>query len=114
MQEIVDEFPEDLSQKTTKTPTANHLFDMSPEPEFLDRKRMDIFHQTVAKLLWASLRARPDILLAISFLTSRVKRPYMDGWEKLVRLLVYIQGTIALKLWLSSSGIFIVKWWLDT
>ena len=113
MQEIVDEFPEDLSGKTSKTPAANHLFDVNPEPEFLDRKRADIFHWTVAKLLWAILRAQPDILLAISFLTSWVKKPDIDDWEKLVRLLVYIQGSIDLKLWLSSSGMGIVKWWLD-
>ena len=90
MQEIVNEFPEDLSGKTAKTPAANHLFGVNPEPEFLDRKRVDISHWAVAKLLWASLRAQPDIVLAISFLTSRVKKPDIDDWEKLVRLLIYI------------------------
>ena len=39
--------------------------------------------------------------------------PDMDDWEKLTKLLVYIQWTIDLKLQLSSSGMGIVKWWLD-
>ena len=113
LQEIVDEFPEELTGKVAKTPAANRLFDVNPEPEFLNRKRGDIFHRTVAKLLWASLRARPDILLAISFLTSRVKQPDKDDWEKLTRLVVYLKESIDLRLRLSSSVMGVVKWWVD-
>ena len=94
MKEIVDDYPDDLSGRTEKTPAATRLFDVNPEPVYLPKVKADIFHRTVAKLLWASLRARPDILLAISFLTSRVQRPDKDDWEKLTRLVIYIQGTL--------------------
>ena len=87
-----------------------YLFIYNPELVFLDEKKADIFHRTVAKLLWASLRARPDILLAISFLTSRVKKPDEDDWDKLTRLVIYIQWSIDLKLRLSSSGLGVSKW----
>ena len=113
MQEIVDEFPEDLGKLKAKTPAAAHLFDVNPDPQFLAEEMADVFHHTVAKLLWASLRARPDILLAISFLTSRVKQPDKDDWAKLTRLLVYVKGTMDLKLRLTSEGTGVVKWWVD-
>ena len=113
MQEIIDEFPVDVTGRSAKTPAASHLFDINPEPVLLDKKTADVFHRTVAKLLWASLRARPDILLAISFLTSRVKKPDEDDWDKLTRLVIYIQGSIDLKLRLSLSGMGVSKWWID-
>ena len=113
MQEIVDDYPEDLSGKSARTPAASCLFDINPDPVYLPKKQADVFHRTVAKLLWASLRARPDILLAISFLTSRVKRPDEDDWGKLTRLVVYIKATINLRLRLSSDGMGVSKWWID-
>ena len=86
---------------------------MNPEPVFLEKERADIFHRTMTKLLWASLVARLDFLLAISFLTSRVKKPDEDDWDKLTRLVIYIQGSINLKLRLSLSGMGVSKWWVD-
>jgi len=41
----------------------------------LSKTRSGIFHATVAKLLFVAKRAQPDILLAVSFLTTRVKEP---------------------------------------
>ena len=67
----------------------------------------------VAKLLWASLRTRPDILLALSFLTSRVQHPDEDDWKKLIRLLTYVKCTSQLKLRLCAEQTNIIKWWVD-
>ena len=86
---------------------------MNPEPVFLEKERADIFHRTMTKLLWASLVARLDFLLAISFLTSRVKKPDKDNWDKLTRLVNYIQGSIDLKLRLCLSKIGVYKSWVD-
>jgi hypothetical protein len=46
--------------------------------EILIRLQSRIIHATVAKLLFVPKRARPDILLAISFLTTRVKDPEVE------------------------------------
>ena len=54
---------------------------------------MDAFHHTVVyQLLFAANRARRNIQTAVSFLATRVKAPYEDDWEKLVRVLKYILG----------------------
>ena len=97
MKEIVEEFPQEING-TANTPAANNLFEIRPDPVLLDDKKAEIFHHTVAKILWASLRARPDLLVAVSFLTSRVRSPDEDDWKKLVRLITYIKGTINLPL----------------
>ena len=113
MQEIVDEFPEDLENWSAKTPAAACLFDVNSNPIYLSKEKADQFHHNVAKLLWASLRARSNILLALSFLTSRVKRPDEDDWGKLTRLVLYIKHTLGLVLRLALDCTGISKRWID-
>jgi hypothetical protein len=112
LQEIVDEFPEDLG-KPASTPAGNHLFEESDHPIPLNHEQAQIFHHTIAKLLWAALRARPDLLTALSFLMSRVKNPNEDDLKKLVWVLRYLKHTIDLPLILSADDSHIVKLWVD-
>ena len=112
MQEIIDEFPDDIGTPAN-TPAADHLFDVRDDATLLSKSRSDDFHHTVAKLLWASLRARPDTLLALSFLTCRVKAPDEDDWKKLVRLISYVKGTVGLILCISADHADVVKWFVD-
>jgi hypothetical protein len=71
-----------IDLKITKTPATNNLFKTRQEVDGLSRQQAGLFHARVAKLLFVAKRARPDILLAISFLTTRVKNPDQDDWEK--------------------------------
>jgi hypothetical protein len=112
LQEIIDEFPDDLG-KSVSTPAANHLFEVAKDAVQLSPERAVIFHHTVAKVLWAALRARPDLLTALSFLTSRVKSPDEDDYKKLIRMLSYLKNTINLPLVLSADGSHVIKWWAD-
>ena len=52
LQEVVDEFPEDIQSKKAKTPAANHLFDVNDSAEKLTKEKADVFHHVVAQLLW--------------------------------------------------------------
>jgi hypothetical protein len=79
----------------------------------LEEERARAFHHDVAQLLFASSRARNDIQLAVSFLTTRVKQPDEDDWNKLKRLLKYIRGTIYMPLILRADSLSIIKWWVD-
>ena len=54
---------------------------------------MGIFHSIVAKLLFVGKWARPDIIITIAFLTTRVSKSDEDDWKKLERLMCYIKGT---------------------
>ena len=42
-----------------------------------------------------------------------MKKPNEDDWDKLTRLVIYIQGSIDLKLRLSLNGMGVSKWWID-
>jgi hypothetical protein len=112
LQEIVNKLPYEL-EKSATTPAAPHLFETSDTSKLLPKEQQKVFQHTVAKTLWAALRARPDLLTALSFLTCRVKEPDQDDLKKLMRMVSYIQSTINFPLKLSMDGSSIVKWWVD-
>jgi hypothetical protein len=57
----------------------------------------------VAKMLYATKRARPDTYTAIAFLMTRVWAPNKDNWAKLVHLMKYLRGMHMLLLILSAK-----------
>jgi hypothetical protein len=52
----------------------------------LDEETGKVFHNFVAKCLFLTKRARPDIHTAVAFLTTWVKKPDKDDWKKLQRI----------------------------
>jgi hypothetical protein len=108
---VLEDFPEAIV-KTAVTPAANHLFTIRPEGECkpLDESEAMAFHHYVAQLLFASTRARKDIQTTIAFLSTRVRNPDANDWEKLRRLMRYIKGTINLPLILRVDGLNVIKW----
>jgi len=108
---FLDEEPDEkLSQ--VMTPATNNLFwTRDGESAKLSKKRAGVFHATVAKLLFVAKRARPDILLAISFLTTRVKQPDTDDWNK--RILSYLNGTMEYCLTITCTDITKLVWYID-
>jgi hypothetical protein len=67
----------------------------------------------VAQLLFACPRARQDIQPTVAFLTTRVRSPVEDDWNKLKRVLQYLRCTIHIPLILRADSLTIVKWWFD-
>jgi hypothetical protein len=112
LKEAINEFPENVDRVVT-SPASNHIFDIDPDCPKLNEEKRELLHHLVAKLLFVSTRARPDIHLPISFLTSRVTKADEDDWKKLKRLLQYINSTLELKLTLSAENMNIIKWWVD-
>ena len=112
LKEALLAFPEDCNKKV-HTPAAEHLFSVNDDCEKLDEGRRKTLHQIVAKLLFVANRARPDIVVPISFLSSRVTKADTDDWKKLKRLLCYISSTLELPLTLSCDSMSIVKTWVD-
>ena len=76
------------------SPAAKWLFDVNDSCRKLSVEKAEIFHSVVAKLLWVSQRARPDIATAISFLCTRVQQPDVEDQKKLRRVLKFLQQTI--------------------
>jgi hypothetical protein len=103
----------DPTDKIASTPAAEHLFKVDEASDKLSIKMATVFHHFVAKALFATKRARPDIAVAVAYLTTRVKEPDVDDWKKLLRMMRYLRGTLNLSLRLSADSTIIPKWWVD-
>lgn len=111
---VADEWdPED--QSTAKTPAANNLFNpCTPSTaRLLTTDEKEKFHSIVAKLLYMAKRARPDILLPVNYLTSRVKGPTVADHNKLDRVIKYLRGTKNMRLHLSAKDGICVDAYVD-
>jgi hypothetical protein len=79
----------------------------------LDQARAKAFHNIMAKGIYVSKRARPDISLSIAFLTTRVKGPDIDDWRKLCYLVEYHRSMHGLPLILVADGTGVLSWYVD-
>ena len=84
---------EALQSTYRNTPAPDYLFKTDESSPRLDRNRFEEYHTTVAKLLWASQRSRPDIQLATGFHCTRVKEASEHDWTKLGQLMGYLRKT---------------------
>jgi hypothetical protein len=110
VENMINDFPVKLGKKDVpKTPTADSLFNLGTGTK-LDTKRSEIFHTFVAKGLFLCKRARPDIQQAILVLCTRVKDPNQADWEKLMRVMKYLNGTRSE--YLSTDDLRMVKWYV--
>ena len=111
---IIDEFPELITGKAA-TPATDHIFSIreADEATYLPEDKAISFHHTTAQLVFLNSRARRDIQTAVSFLTTRVKKPDEYDWEKLKRALKYLNGTRRLKLTLMIYSMGVIKWFVD-
>lgn len=112
IERFLSESPEDFSGEAS-TPAAKHLFEVDDSAAKLDTERAVLFHHLVARLVFLCKRARPDVQLAVGFLTTRVKGPDEHDWKKLKRLVQYLRATSELPLTLEADSVHVVKWWVD-
>jgi hypothetical protein len=62
------------------------------------------FYNLIAKTLYVSKCARPDVSMAIAFLTARVRAPDVHDWRKLSCLMEYPRVDRLCPLTLSANG----------
>ena len=91
--ELINACPDSLLKGTPKSPAGNHLFNVNPDSEKLDKDKAVLFHHLTAKLLYLSKRTRPNLLPTVSFLCTRVLNPDVDDWKKLGRCMCYLVPT---------------------
>ncbi|KAI2499682.1 Reverse transcriptase (RNA-dependent DNA polymerase) [Fragilaria crotonensis] len=99
--------------KTAATPASKELYDIDPQASPLERTPKDRFHSVVAKLLYVSIRARMDLLLATSFLTTRISTSTSQDQSKLKRLLEYVQGTLDMPYVVGADDLGRMRTWVD-
>ena len=97
---------DDMKIKTEKseTPAAMNLFSIDESSDMLEDDERESFHTIVAKLLYLAKRARPDILLAITFLCTRVQSPTKEDLKKLRRVVKYLNATKELSMRINRDG----------
>jgi hypothetical protein len=102
--------------KPVTSPAAEKLFSVNDKTPKLDKAMGEEFHGTVAKLLFLTKRARPDLQPTVPFLCTRVKQPDQDDWKKLLRLLKYLELTANLILTLEADpddDVLHARWFPD-
>ena len=67
LEDVLDEMPGDM-KGTSPTPASGNLSDVDEDPTLLNEKEADFFHQTTARLLFASKRARPDLQVSVVYI----------------------------------------------
>jgi hypothetical protein len=112
IQNMLDELPNDFDG-TTATPASFYLFKTRECAAKLSTELSELFNWNVAKLLYLALRARPDILVAVGFLITRVSSPDIDDLGKLKRVMRYLRDTRNLALTLEASDDGAIRWWGD-
>ena len=78
--------------KVHPTPATESLFDVDPTSIKLSIAEEAYYRTFVAKLLYLAKRVRPEILTAVSFLTTRVQMCTVDDMQKLKRVIGYLAG----------------------
>jgi hypothetical protein len=77
--------------------------------EKLSNKKTENFHTFVAKGLFLAKRGRPDIMPGIAYLSTKVRNPSINDWNKLTNLLRFLKNTKEDTLRLSMEDNCVVK-----
>ena len=111
IKELITTFPEKLS-KNVKCPWTTRLFNINDKSKLLDEHRKDTFHTYIMKCMFFAKRARLDVLLGISFLTTQVMKSNEEDWTKLVRIISYLKNSKEIVLCLKADDVQELKWYV--
>jgi hypothetical protein len=104
MPNFTDEAVNELGVKTSaSTPASQDLFTLDEHSPKLSEEQHDKFHRVVAKLLYLSTRTRPDVMLPVTFLCSRVNCSTESDMKKLIRVCSYLKETRLLGIHLGAA-----------
>ena len=114
LQEFDKAFPK-YANKEREIAAPTDLFEVKEQDddEKLGSTDKEGFHSIVAKILFATKRARPDTGTAMSFLMTRVREPTKHDLKKLAQLVSFMRKTKRDPLVLGSDGIGVLKWYID-
>lgn len=102
MDALLNDIIKDVSKSAT-SPAGEKFFDVRDDAPLLCDKAKAEFHSKTAKLLYYARMCRPDIMLAVSYLTTRVSKPSGNDQMKLNRVLSYLYGTKSVTLNISPG-----------
>lgn len=85
-----------------KTPALDDIFEVPVNNTPVDRS---LYQSMVMKALWGARLTKPEILLAVTFLSGKCQDPVQSDMDKLVRVYGYIKGTAGLKRVIRPRGL---------
>ncbi len=88
--------------KRIATAAPEDLFKVDKDSLKLSLLEAKSFHSMIAMMLYVTKQARPDTALAVAFLTTRVREPDVDDWQKLKHLIEYLKSARDLPLVLGA------------
>ena len=113
VEDLINGFPIKFKkEQVALTPAGEKLFEIG-QGKRLEDKRREIFHSTVAKGLFLAKRGRPDIQQTIALLCTRVREPNESDWNKLIRMMKYLNGSKDKVLTLGADNLRVIKWLID-
>ena len=89
---MISKFPTKMIGKSA-TPAASHLFEVCNDDDtdqLVTPKLSKEFHHLVAKTLFLSKQAQPNLQTTVAFLTTIVNSPDNDDQKKLSKLIKYL------------------------
>ncbi len=102
-----------VRRKKYRSAAPEDLFKIDQAAVKLNQAEAVAYHNITAKSLYVTKRARPDVLLAVAFLTTRVRGPDVDDWKKLRHMVEYLRGTRDLPLVLGANSKGVLSWYVD-
>ena len=113
LEDVIVEANEDLKNSRSYYPGNDSLMKVDYISPRLPTKDADLFHCHVARLLFASKRARPDIQVCVAFLCTRVKTPTEQDYKKLGKVMSYLKETVYLPLVVGADDSERLTWNID-
>ena len=113
LEDVIVETNKDLKNSCSYHPGNDQLFKVDYESPSLPTKDAALFQRYVARLLFASKKARPDIQVCVAFLCTRVKAPTEQDYKKLGRVITYLEETVHLPLVVGADNSGPLTWNID-
>ena len=110
IRDLLDSMNVDAS---ASSPATVKLFVVDETSTALETEQKELYHSCVARLLYLAKRARPDLLTAVAFLCTRVQAPTVDDWNKLERIVKYLNGTKDLGVKMNADADMTVRAYID-
>ena len=113
LEDVIVEAANDIKNSRSYYPGNDQLMKVDYDSLSLSPKDAKLFHQHVARLLFASKRARPNIQICVAFLCTRVKTPNKHDYKQLGRVISYLKETIHLPLVIGANDSGTLTWNID-
>jgi hypothetical protein len=104
LEEAIVESGMDIRQEAA-TPALRNLFDVNESSPALKKTDAEAFHSVTSKLLYVSLRARVDLLLAVAFLCTLVSKSTEQDNPNPLFLTVYSKNNKIIKMKITCNFI---------